>query len=219
LNADLIFLFKRSNRNEFLPVFAGCVFMSILLLLESNFLPSGQVQHEVTVTLKLVQVYVTDKNGEPISDLKPSDFELFDNGEPVKITEFERHILSFPALQPEMEAPRKYEDRELASPPARLSRKFFLLFDFAFNDGAGILKAKQAALHFVDQLSPADEVGLMSYKSGKGFTLHEYLTKDHEKIRKVVESFGLKDYSGRAQKIWEDPIEKSPKAPADEDLS
>ncbi len=193
--------------------------MSILMLLEDNFLCSGQVQHEVTVTLKLIQVYVTDKNGEPISDLKPLDFELFDNAQPVKITEFERHILSFPALQPKMEAPRKYEDKELASPPARLSRKFFLLFDFAFNDAAGILKAKRAALHFVDQLSPADEVGLMSYKSGKGFTLHEYLTKDHEKIRKGVESFGLKDYSGRAQKIWEDPIEKSPKAPADEGLS
>jgi len=38
-------------------------------------------------------------------------------------------------------------------PPPRelLNRKFFLLFDFAYNNAKGILKAKQAALHFIKE--------------------------------------------------------------------
>ncbi len=58
---------------------------------------SGQKQapltHEVRVVLKLVQVYVTDKKGNPVQNLGPSDFILFDNGQAVTVTEFEKHTL------------------------------------------------------------------------------------------------------------------------------
>jgi len=80
-----------------------------------------------------------------------------------------------------------------------MSRKFFLLFDFAYNNARGILKAKKAALHFIDtQLQPLDEVGVFSYSATKSLKLHKNLTTDHEKVRKVVESFGLKEIHGRA---------------------
>ena len=55
-----------------------------------------ELLHEVVVTLKLVQVHVTDKQGNPVTDLNQSDFILYDNGRLQKITEFERHAL----LQP-----------------------------------------------------------------------------------------------------------------------
>ncbi len=32
------------------------------------------LQHEVSVTLKLIQVYVTDKDGKPVLDLAKDDF-------------------------------------------------------------------------------------------------------------------------------------------------
>ena len=51
------------------------------------------LQYEVTVVLKLIQVYVTDKEGNPVTDLDKSEFTIFDNGEFKEITEFERHIL------------------------------------------------------------------------------------------------------------------------------
>jgi hypothetical protein len=54
------------------------------------------LQHEVTVTLKLIQAYVIDKQGNPVIDLTPSDFELYDNGKLKQITDFERHTLAFP---------------------------------------------------------------------------------------------------------------------------
>lgn len=51
------------------------------------------LQHAVTVTLKLVQVYVTDKQGKPVRDLAKEDFTVTDNGRIMALTEFEKHVL------------------------------------------------------------------------------------------------------------------------------
>jgi VWFA-related protein len=162
------------------------------------------LQYEVTVTLKLIQVYVTDKKGNPVTYLKKSDFELYDNGKLKKITDFEKHILSI-----SKEKTKKIQSNVSPEIPTSLNRKFFLFFDLAFNDAGGILKAKKAALHFIDtQLHPTDEVGVISYHTNKGLTLHEYFTSDHQKSREVVQGVGVKEFLGRAQDIdfryWED---------------
>ncbi len=151
-----------------------------------------QLKYEVQVSLKLVQVYVTDKKGNPVTDLAMEDFTIFDEGEPKKITDFERHILTA-------------EEETPAPPPVRpdeelLGRKFFLLFDFAFNNGIGLEKSRQAAVRFIDEyLQPTDEVSLMSYSAIKGLKLHEYLTTDHKKVRKVVKRIGMESISGTAE--------------------
>jgi len=155
------------------------------------------LQYEVTVTLKLIQVYVTDKKGNPVTDLTQSDFELYDNAKLKKITDFEKHILSLPGKKAQ-------EIKPTVSPktPSKMNRKFFLFFDFAFNNAGGIMRSKKAALHFINsQLHPTDEVGVISYSANKGLTLHEYFTTDHRKVRQVIEGFGIKEFLGRAQDI------------------
>ena len=161
------------------------------------------LQHQVTVTLKLIQVYVTDKKGNPAVDLKKEDFLIQDNGEKKQITEFEKHILN---LSPsETEAPQATQESKPPVSQDLMSRKFFLLFDFAYNNAKGIKKAKDAALHFMDtQANPSDEVGVLSYSAIKNLTLHEYLTRDHKEVRKVVETFGAKNRGGRAENFEED---------------
>ena len=151
-------------------------------------------QYEVQVTLKLVQVYVTDKKGNPVNDLTREDFSLLDEGKPQKITEFEKHILSLP--------PSGEAQPQVPETPARelMPRKFFLLFDFAFNNGIGLEKARKAAAHFIDEeLQPTDEVGLLSYSAIKSLKMHEYLTTDHKKVRDVVRRIGMESISGRAE--------------------
>src|SRR4030065_1341713 len=67
---------------------------------DSTFPPrqeQPQLRHEVKVTLKLVQVYVTDKKGNPVLNLTKGDFLVFDEGQKQPITEFEKHILSLPS--------------------------------------------------------------------------------------------------------------------------
>lgn len=162
------------------------------------------LQYEVTVTLKLVQVYVTDKKGNPVVDLKKENFIVYDNGKKYPITEFEKHILFFPSIKTEVQ-PEIIQESKLSPPRELMNRKFFLLFDFAYNNPRGILKAKKAALHFIDtKLQPKDELGLLSYSGLKSLKLHEFLTTDHGKARKIVESFGLRDIAGRAENLEEE---------------
>jgi VWFA-related protein len=146
---------------------------------------------------------VTDKDGNPVTDLDLSYFELYDNGKLKTLTEFERHTLTLPIETPRVEKPKEKEIQ--SEKPATINRKFLLFFDFAFNEFAGILKARRAALHFIDtQIHPEDEVGVITYDTFRGLTLREYFTADHEKVRRVIEGFGGKDIQGRAENIFRD---------------
>ena len=144
------------------------------------------LQHEVTVTLKLVQVYVTDKKGNPVIDLTKDDFILYDNGKLKKITDFEKHFLS----KPKKEVEERLEETKLAPSqkiPSRMNRKFIFLLDMDRNDAPGVGKSRKAALHFLNtQVQPADEVGVFSYSRYFGLTIHEYLTSDHEKAKEAI---------------------------------
>ena len=191
------------------------VLMSIILLRIpfSASLASAQapqtttkpLQYEVSVTLKLIHVYVTDKKGNPVPDLAVSDFTVMDNGQPVKITDFERRILQAADKDPGVKDQPEIKTELVETPvPAvrQAGRKFFLFFDFAFNNARGIVKARTAALHFLDtEVRPDDEIGILTYSMFKGVTVHEYLTPNHVKIREIVEAIGSKDIAGRAHEI------------------
>ncbi len=166
------------------------------------------LQYEVTVVLKLIHVYVTDKRGKPVENLSMGDFSVSDNGKPVNLTDFEKHILQASPAPPKAVEPTKPAlEKTMPSPlPAvrQTNRKFFLYIDFAYNNARGITKAKKAALHFLEtDVAPEDEVALLSYSMIKGMVVHEYLTTDHPKIRKALESVGQKDIVGRADEVEE----------------
>ena len=192
------------------------VFLAALLsifpehLLNSGFQQSNKdqktFQYEVTVVLKLVQVYVTDKKGNPVIDLTRDDFILYDNGKFQTITDFEKHILAQPRKSIEEKVEEKTKEAEPPStplPPSRMNRKFLLLLDLFQTDAPGIKRSKKAALHFIDtQLQPTDEVGIFSYTQNQGLVLNEYLTIDHQRAREAVEK--IKSVPGRMYDPFED---------------
>ena len=156
------------------------------------------LQHDVSVTLKLLQVYVIDKQGKAVNDLVKEDFEIWDEGKIQKITEFEAHDLTLGIRRAGTEAPG------LLPVPA-LNRKYFFFFDFAFNDAAGILASKKAALDFLDtRIHQGDEVGILSFDVFRSLVLNEYLTTDYSKIREVINGISAKKYLGRAADIESD---------------
>jgi VWFA-related protein len=76
-----------------------------------------------------------------------------------------------------------------------LSRKFIFLIDYVQNGFEGVGKAKAAAREFLDtKVGPDDEVGLFSLSTWSGLTLHQYLTKDHDKVRSALKK--LRDLPG-----------------------
>jgi len=114
-------------------IFFLFLFLTLFLLPGFQDLSSGsrqiqidqeELKHEVSVVLKLVQVYVTDKNGNPITDLVKSDFILYDKGKLQPITDFERHI-----FEPVKEIKEIKPDLAQKTSPL-LNRKFFILLDY-----------------------------------------------------------------------------------------
>lgn len=146
------------------------------------------LQHEAAVTLKLIQVYVTDKEGNPVTDLKKEDFKLWDNEKQQTITDFETHFFVFPKKEPELAQAEVSPEKVVPSPsPAPMNRKFFIFLDIQRNDPIGIIKSKRVARYFVEtQIQPGDEVGVFSFQPTGGFVLHEYLTTDMEKVLKTI---------------------------------
>ena len=170
---------------------------------QDNPLVQKNIQHESVVTLKLVQVYVTGKGGKPVTDLEISDFALYDNGIEKKISDFERHVLPIKQKSPDQAESQKTVETQ-ATQSNRMNRKFFFLFDYAFNSIKGIQKAKEAALSFMDErVLPSDEVSLLSYSVIRNLKIHEYLTKDHKKIRESIQDAEKGHLSGRAIDIEE----------------
>lgn len=162
------------------------------------------LQYELSVVLKLVPVHVTDKKGDPVLDLTRDEFTVTDNGRPVAITAFERHALApaSGAAGPATPLPAPGPSPAAAAPVRPAARKFFLFFDYAYNNVRGILKARTAALHFLDEIvRPEDEVAVLTYSAVGGLAFHEYLTPDHGKVRQVVEKIGHSDVKGRATVI------------------
>jgi len=162
--------------------------------------PVKPLEHDVTVTLKLIQVYVTDSKGRPVPDLGPEDFVVTDNEQSVAITEFERHLLEDPgAAAAARTAPAEAApSRATAAEPSRLPAKYLFLFDLAFSNLPGARKAKAAALQFLEtRVKPGDEVGILTYTNVRGLRLHEFLTSDIAKVREALETLDTRDSSGR----------------------
>jgi VWFA-related protein len=145
-------------------------------------------------------------------DLELKDFELFDNGKRKDLTEFEKYTLSLPPIEIKKEKkpleqiykPKSAPPAEEIQPAPKMNRKFFLFFDFAFNNREGIKKSREAALHFIDtKLHPTDEVGLLSYSLLNSLTLHEFLTTNHQKVREATEAIGVEKVLGYANNVEE----------------
>ncbi len=206
----------RDRKHDKHRVFASCILVNTLLIAgpsqTQNLSPLSasrtSLQHNVSVALKLIQVYVTDGKGNPVPGLVKSDFELFDDGENVEITDFEDHVSVSAA--PGDSAGGVDAISERPNPAAKssaplLGRKFIILFDFAYNNARGIVQAKTVARRFLEEdLRPEDNAAVMSISISRGLAVHETLTTRHDLVAKAVAAVNGKEAAGRADEIEEE---------------
>src|SRR5438105_3377921 len=118
-------------------------------------------QETIKVHVVEVPVTVLDRSGNPIRNLKASDFSLFEDGKKQAITAFDAIDFtsneSVSAISP-------------INPNAR--RSFLLLFDLGYSDVKSVERARIAARQFVAQnVLPRDLVAVGAIEPLKGFTL------------------------------------------------
>ncbi|HKG14475.1 MAG TPA: VWA domain-containing protein [Pyrinomonadaceae bacterium] len=159
--------------------------------------PRQPDEEVVRVSTSLVQVdaVVVDKDGRVVTDLRPEDFRLVEDGKPRTITEFSFvSTAGATATPPESKSsesdPRANEDAAPAPPTplatGRVRRTIALLVDDVGLSFQSTAYVRKALTKFVDeQMQPGDLVALIRTSGGAG-SLQQF-TSDRRQLRAAIE--------------------------------
>jgi VWFA-related protein len=162
---------------------------------------SGQPVFRTGINFVRVDVIVSDRNGNPVADLKPEDFEITEQGKPQSIETFKLVSLDGGLREATKEPPREIrtdldEETEAARDDVRLFA--FFLDDYHVRRESSMQAREQLARFVETQLGPTDMVGMM-YPLQE--TASVRMTRNHDAIMRGLEQFeGRKyDYTPRNQ--------------------
>ncbi len=149
--------------------------------------PPPSFGETVEVNVVNVDVYATDKSGNRVMDLRKGDFQVFEDGKPVEITNFEMATAGRPSSG-KAEKPPSPSPSVAASPPGD-AWNLVILFD-TFNLGpSGRARAVRQLREFLaGGLSPADRV--MVATQDLGFKVLLPFTGDQAAIAHALDEAG-----------------------------
>ncbi|HEX6864506.1 MAG TPA: VWA domain-containing protein, partial [Thermoanaerobaculia bacterium] len=111
-----------------------------------------------------VDVYVTDEKGQPVSGLDKRDFELYEDGKRVEITNFEAVDRAASAGAPAAPAPSPQSEAPAASPDGL--HLVIYVDNFNLHSGNRARAVQQLRQFLLQQLVPGDEVMIATYDLG-----------------------------------------------------
>jgi VWFA-related protein len=144
----------------------------------------------ISTNLVQVDVTVTDKNGKPVTDLRPEEFEIREDDRPQKITNFSYVSLENTGGQPVATSPPADKNGPPV-PPARLRpeqvhRTIALVVDDLSLSFRSAYDARQALKKFVDQqMQPGDLVAII--RTGGGIGALQQFTSDKRQLYAAIE--------------------------------
>ncbi|MEA2325252.1 MAG: hypothetical protein QOE68_211, partial [Thermoanaerobaculia bacterium] len=112
-----------------------------------SFGPLPPLTAHVDVNVVNVDVTVTDRRGKPVMDLTRNDFEIFEDGHPVKVTNFS--IIEKARVRQTPASSSQASQSVAPSEPERVRRRIVLLVD---NNYVGNLERNSALRIFEKQL-------------------------------------------------------------------
>jgi len=136
------------------------------------------IQHEVSVDVMLIPVFVTGPDGNPVHDLKKEDFKLYANGTPVEITNFIR--FDFTHQQEVLEKVPVTSKRAAAKKP---SRAIFVIIDGVFNGVFAYRRAKSLSIEIIKNSSPDDMFIVIENTGGGGL---RYIGGPEDSRKKLI---------------------------------
>jgi len=142
---------------------------------------SSAVQETAEVVLVEVPVRVTGRDGAPVRNLTPADFQLYDDGK-------KQEIVGFDVIDLAEKGPAT-PGQEL-NPAAR--RRFLLLFDLSFSRPKALLEARGAAKEFVlSGMRDADLAAVATFSLDTGLRLIVNFSSDRVQLARGIDTLGL----------------------------
>lgn len=174
-------------------------------------LPQQRTTFSTTTNVVIVNVTVLDRNGKPIENLTKDDFELYEDGKLQKLQAVDfQHLkntllpsLDSPEAQPPPPSKGYNPDRDKATVQNTMLSKYqdrrlmVLLFDFSSMQPAEQIRAKNAAIKFLNsQMTASDTVSVMIYGSSLE-TLLDF-TSDRDLLINTIKKFRIGEASENA---------------------
>ncbi|MCI0488839.1 MAG: VWA domain-containing protein [Blastocatellia bacterium] len=166
------------------------------------------------VTLVQVDAVVTDKKGLQITDLRPEDFEIFEDGRPQKITNFS-YVTTEPPSAPAAETIAPSGRNAAPVPPVRLRpdqvrRTIALVVDDLSLSFESAYYTQEALKKFVnEQMQPGDMVAIL--RTGAGMGALQQFTADKRELYAAIERVRWNPRVGRISAFA--PISSNPLNP------
>ncbi len=148
--------------------------------------PAGQPVFRAGINFVRVDVIVSDKTGNPVADLKQTDFEITEDGKPQTVETF--RLVKVDTASPEyvQRGIRSREDEELAAADESARIFVFFLDDYNVRLGNSMASRKPVVEFIRNQLAANDLVAVMYPLTPLDAVV---LTRNHEAVARVVEKF------------------------------
>ncbi len=188
---DYIFFVSRQVVSRLLNLLAiSALFLSFMPVpaqqkKETNKSADDDDVIKVTANLVSLDAIVKDKKGKAITDLKPEDFTVFENGVPQKIQFFDSTLTSG------SEAGQSTAPTDSTGPKPRTPNGFprniiALVLDGQSTDLANLKHVREGTMKYIrERISDSDSVALFSIS--RGLQLLQPFTQDKAKLLAAVE--------------------------------
>src|SRR5712692_7091359 len=188
---DYIFFVSRQVVSRLLNVLAiSALFLSFIPVpaqqkKESNKSADDDDVIKVTANLVSLDVIVKDKKGKAITDLKPEDFTVFENGVPQKVQFFDSTLTSGSEAGQPTTATGSTEPKPRT--PNGFPRNIIaLVLDGQSTEAANLKHVREGMMKYIrDRISDSDSVALFSISGG--LQLLQGFTQDKAKLIAAVE--------------------------------
>ncbi len=151
-----------------------------------------------------VDVIISDKNGNPVSDLHESDFDVSEDGKPQQIETFKLIKLDGGTAESLKEPPKEIRnDFDEETEAARDDVRLFAIFldDYHVRRGASMAVRGQLAKFIDTQIGPSDMVGVMYPLESTGSVR---MTRNHSAVSRGLQGFLGRKYEYEPKNQFEE---------------
>ena len=155
--------------------------------------PDGQPVFRTGINFVRVDVIVTDRKGEPVTDLKLEDFQIEEDGKPQKAEQF-RLVKIDATTQPSytQRTIRSRNDEETAAADENSRIFMFFLDDYHVMRDSSMSLKKPVIDFIANQLAPNDLAGVMYPLTPSDAAI---ITRNHQGVINAVEKFEGRKYN------------------------